>query len=246
MGEDFVVAYAWAEEYVSPRFKENTDEWCARMGVERCNTLEELCEKSDYLLILAPSNPEKHLGYAQTALKYGKRTYIDKTFSPDLKTAQEIFALGKEYNAPFFSSSALRFASEMEGKEGSKSIITTGSGSNFAEYIVHQAEMVVRALGIGAQSVTAKKDHDKTICEVTYDDDRTATMIFVPDGDYAIMTTNADGVTGRFEPASGDYFARLIEEILRFYLSGETCFDVNQTLEVMKIRELAVKAQENL
>ncbi len=111
--QEFVVAYAWAEV---DRFNEadrSTAEWCKDFQVQQCNTLEELCEKSDYIIVLAPSNPEKHLEYAKKVLLYGKRTYIDKTFAPDYATAKEIFAIGKRYNTPFFTSSALRYAEEL-------------------------------------------------------------------------------------------------------------------------------------
>ena len=90
-GLDYGVAYVWAELDVSPVTGETTDEWCAKTGAVRCETMKELCEKSDVIVVLAPSNPEKHLGYAQAVLPYGKRTYIDKTFAPNLPTAQEIF-----------------------------------------------------------------------------------------------------------------------------------------------------------
>ena len=83
LGVDYAVSYAWAEEYVSPVDKRNTDEWCRDFGVERCESIAELCEKSDFIIVLAPSNPEKHLAYASEVLKYGKRTYVDKTFAPD-------------------------------------------------------------------------------------------------------------------------------------------------------------------
>ena len=42
-GYDFEVAYAWAQEYVSPVDGRNTDEWCEAMGITRCQTVEELC-----------------------------------------------------------------------------------------------------------------------------------------------------------------------------------------------------------
>ena len=86
----------------------NTDEWCAKYGVKKCETIEELCEKSDAIIVLAPSNPEKHLRYAEKVLPYGKLTYIDKTFAPDVATAEKIFELGEKYGAKLFSSSALR------------------------------------------------------------------------------------------------------------------------------------------
>ena len=82
-GLEYEVAYAWAEVEVSPRDNKTTDQWCAENNVTRCATIEEVCEKSDVLFILAPTNPEKHLEYAKIALKYGKRTYIDKTFAPN-------------------------------------------------------------------------------------------------------------------------------------------------------------------
>ena len=63
-GFSYEVAYAWAEEYVSPVDGRNTDEWCRDFGVTRCESIKELCDRCDAVVILAPSNPEKHLAYA--------------------------------------------------------------------------------------------------------------------------------------------------------------------------------------
>ena len=68
LGYDFEIAYAWAEIDTSPNDGVTTAEWCEKFGAEKCDTIEELCEKSDMIVILAPSNPEKHLEYAETAL----------------------------------------------------------------------------------------------------------------------------------------------------------------------------------
>ena len=113
LGEDFEVCYAFAEMDISPVDGVTTDEWCKKMGVERCDIVGELCEKSDFIMILAPSNPEKHLGYCKEAFKYGKLTYVDKTFAPNSEIAEEIFALGERYGTKFFSTSALRYAEEL-------------------------------------------------------------------------------------------------------------------------------------
>ena len=77
-GKDYVLKCAWAE-IDSPNGGMTTDEWCKHYGVERCDTIEELCKKCDYVFVLAPSNPEKHLGYAERVFKCGKSPYIDKT-----------------------------------------------------------------------------------------------------------------------------------------------------------------------
>ena len=113
-GYSYEVAYAWAEEDVSPYDGKSTDEWCHDFGVQRCATITELCDKSDVIIVLAPSNPEKHLAYVSETFKYGKRTYVDKTFAPDLKTSDEMFAIADEFGTPFFTSSALRYATELE------------------------------------------------------------------------------------------------------------------------------------
>ncbi|MBR6762875.1 MAG: hypothetical protein IKM13_03900 [Clostridia bacterium] len=88
LGLDYKVAYAWAMQEVSPVDGRTTDEWCEAFGVEKCDTLEELCEKSDVILLLAPSNPEVHLALAERVFPFGKPTYVDKTFAPDLDTAK--------------------------------------------------------------------------------------------------------------------------------------------------------------
>ena len=102
----YEVTHAWAELDVSPVDGRTTTQWCDDFGIEACNSIDDLCNKCDVIVILAPSNPEKHLGYAKEVLKFGKPTYIDKTFAPNLAEAQEIFDMAKRYRTPFFSTSA--------------------------------------------------------------------------------------------------------------------------------------------
>ncbi len=134
LGLDCKICYGYAE---LDRFENrlSTSEWCDKNSIEKCDTIEELCEKSDYILILSPANPEKHLGYAETVLKYKKNTYIDKTFAPDLTTAKAIYALGEKYGTKFFSTSALRYAEELDEFVGKnvESLSVTGNGRSLEE-----------------------------------------------------------------------------------------------------------------
>lgn len=245
LGLDYCVKYAWAEEYVSPVDGRNTDEWCQAFGVEKCESIAELCEKSDYILLLAPSNPEKHLGYAEEVLKYGKHTYIDKTFSPDYATAEAIFEIAGRYGTKFFSTSALRYAEELEGLEDSKAVITTGGGSNIDEYIVHQIEMVVKTIGAKAQAVRVEQQGAQYVCSVQFEQDKKATMVYAPAYGFSICAETEKG-QHVYKPASSAFFNHLIADILRFYESGETSFDTQQTLEVMKIREAVIEGKNCL
>ncbi|MBQ8509833.1 MAG: hypothetical protein IJ493_08005 [Clostridia bacterium] len=234
-GADYEITYAWAEDDVSPVDGVTTDGWCEKFGATRCDTLEELCEASDVILILAPSNPEKHLPYAKIVLPYGKRTYIDKTFAPNANQAAEIFAIAKACGTPFFSTSALRYADEIAGVR-CKSVKTTGGGRLLDEYIIHQAEMVVKTLGCGSAAVKAEKDGDAIIFDVRYSDDRSAGMRFAPPLPFTVT------LDGGKRDVKSDFFKGLIADIVRFYETGEVSFDPAETMEVMRLREAALKA----
>lgn len=245
-GEEFQVKYAWAEEYVSPVDGRNTDEWCKEFGVEKCESLQELCEKADYILVLSPSNPEKHLGYAKEVLKYKKNTYIDKTFAPDYKTAKEIFDIAENYGTKFFSSSALRYGTELDEMLGAQAIITTGGGSNLDEYIIHQIEMVVKVIGEQAQKLRVEKQgNNQYLMRVAFENDKQATMLYTCRYGFTACAEKANGETVN-KPIASNTFNCLLTDILRFYKTGEVSFDTKQTLEVMKIREAVIKGKEKL
>ncbi len=243
--KDFCIKYAWAEEYVSPVDRRNTDEWCKEFGVERCERIEELCEKSDYILILSPTNPEKHLAYAEIALKYKKNTYIDKTFASNYETAKKIFDIAEENGTKFFSSSALRFANELEDFKGSKSVISFGSGSLFDEYIIHQIEMVQKIADEKPVAVKVEKQYEQYFTTIEYKNGKMATMIFADALPFQIYG-GKDAEEGIYKTIDSPFFINLLSDILRFYESDEVSFDTKQTLAVMKIREAAIKGKDDL
>ena len=242
-GTDYCVQYAWAESDAVGEGKLSSAAWCERHGVTCCATIEELCAKSDCVIVLAPSDPDKHLAYATRIFQCGKSPYIDKSFAPDLATAQQIFALAKEHRVRFFSTSALRYAEELLPYRGSaRSISTTGGGSNFEEYIIHQIEMVVTCLGCGAVRVRRTEETVGERLEVVYADGRSATMLFAPELPFAAIVNVARGGVVEL-PIKSAFFASLIGAILRFFETGEPPFDGAETLEVMRIRDAVLRAR---
>lgn len=245
-GDDFVVKYAWAEEDVSPVDGVTTDEWCEKYGVEKCNSIAEVCEKADYILVLAPSNPETHLRYAKEVLKYKKNTYIDKTFAPDYATAKEIFDIAKENGTKFFSSSALRYATELDGWDDLKALLILGGGTNFDEYIIHQLEMLVKLYkNMPAKRVRVESQGDQFVGRVEFVDGRVATLIFSIAFGYSLCFDKG-GFDTKFVHVTSDTFSGLIADLVHFYKTGEVSFDTEQTLSVMKLREAMIKGKENL
>lgn len=237
--DDFDLCYVWAEKDISPVDGRNTDEWCAQFGVERCASIAELCQKSDCIVILAPSNPEKHLAYASEALKYGKDTYIDKTFAPDHATAKKIFDIAQKYGTRFFSSSALRYATELDALVGVSGATTTGGGSSIEEYIIHQAEMLVKLTDSEPLAVRVEQQGEQYLCSVEMEGGKRGSMLFAPGAPFGVYT-------GGYTPISSDFFARLIADMLGFFDGAQPSFDTAQTLKVMKIREGVVRGKDAL
>ena len=241
MGVEYKIAYAWAEMDVSPVDGKSTAEWCEKFGAEKCITIDELCEKSDVIVILSPSNPETHLRYAEAVLKYGKRTYIDKTFAPDSATAKEIFALGEKYGAPFFSTSALRYATELDAVDAPDSILLTGGGSNLPEYFIHLGEMAVKKMG-AFESVKATANGTQWIIKAKTASGKDATMIWGASMPYNAYMTKDGRET--WKSLKSPFFDGLIADMLSFFETGKVSFETSETLDVMALRDAALKAVE--
>ncbi len=243
LGLDYKVSYAWAKEYTSPVDGRNTDEWCKEFGIEKCETVEELCEKSDVIVLLAPSNPESHLELAEKVLPFGKPTYIDKTFAPDLTTAKKIFDLGEKYSAPFFSTSALRYAVELKEFKGVKNLFLTGGGRNLNEYIIHPIEMAISLFGGAFDRVKCEPMGQQVYIKAEGKDNQLVIM-FSPAFGYSLSGEFADGSVKK-QDVSGGFFQNLIEDILLFFEKGKKPFSSAETLEVMRLRDGILAAEES-
>ena len=234
---EYEIAYAWAEIDRSPYDGRTTEQWCREFGVRACESIAELCEKSDAILILAPSNPEKHLPYAKAVFPFKKPTYIDKTFAPSLKEAKQIFDLAAQYQTPFFTTSALRYEESLGDVEDCRHITVFMSGSSLEEYIIHDLEMVVAKLGTGATSVKCMENGKTSFFSVSYPDGRSACVVFstLPMPDVTIME-NANGEGGSYARRSA-FFMGLLSDVLRFFSEKTPSFAPAQTLEIMKLRD---------
>lgn len=261
LGKDYCVGYVWAEVDVSPVDGVTTDEWCAKFNAEKCSSIEELCQKSDAVIVLAPSNPEKHLEYAEKVFKCGKSAYIDKTFAPNAEVAQKIFDAAKKHGVKCFSSSALRFANEFNAISGkAKTALIEGAGSKFDEYIIHLIEIAVKTMGNGAVKVKTENASllartesgeeytfdalgERTVSVIDYGNGKTATLVMEAFLPYSVSAELIDG-THSFVFSGGDFFVNLIKEIVKFFETGDLPFENAQTVEVLKLRDALVKSKE--
>ena len=242
-GTDYAVRYVWAEIDSPVAGGLTTTAWCEAHGAVLCDSIEALCLAADHVIVLAPSNPEKHKAYAEAVFRAGKSAYIDKTFTETAAEAQEIADLAAACGVQFFSTSALRYAKELTPYLGkTRAIRTTGGGSNVAEYLVHQVEMVVACLGTGAARVRCTKNGEEELFEVAYPDGRLATMLY---GSKQSFTVTVDGEEGKplYLPVKSAFFDGLIADILGFFENGVHAVPFAQTKEVMRVREGALAAR---
>lgn len=240
--------YAYAKTEVSPYDGVTTDEWCTAHGVERCNGIEELVDKSDFIVVLSPDNPELHYELSEYALKSGKPTYIDKTFSPNKDMAEKLFALAKEYGTPMYSTSALRFADELkpyrEKSVGAVQCLVCGSFV-FDIYAIHIFEMMCTVMKSGAKRMmTVQSGRIKNIV-VDYGEDRYASYVQMHTDDYGVpfivSAEMADGSAHYYGIKEG-YQERSIEHLIEFFATGIPQVDPNETIDLMGMLDTARKS----
>ena len=241
LGLDYEVAYFWAEKDVSPVDNVTSAEWAKKMGIEQVDTIEELCKKSDVIVVLAPSNPEKHLEYAEKVLPYAKRTYIDKTFAPDLETSLKIFDIAEEYGTPFFTTSALRYAEELKEFTDVKNLVITGGGRLFEEYLIHNAEMAVALLKDRIVKVKTEKMGAQYFCRAKTEKGSEIGIVFSQGLGYSITAENSKGEI-LHKDITSSFFLNLISDMLSFFEDGKTPFDTKETIEVMRLRSGLIDA----
>lgn len=244
--DEFELAYAWQAE--QREGLKTLEAWCAEFGAAPCSSLEELVEKSDVIFVLAPSNPEVHEQLAELPLKSGKCVYIDKPFAPDKAAAERMFALADQYGTKMFSSSALRFGSEIAAVR--KAIApadvdvmnTRGGGRSFEEYAIHQAEMIVSVMGTGIADVM-QCGHGRTQhCVIRYQDGRRAAMTLNPGSPFSVAVYTQDKTETISE--MGDFFPNLLASILDFFATGNTPVDRKETIEIAALLRTAIDAQK--
>lgn len=228
----------------------DTEAWCNRYGVQALSSIEELVEKSDYIIVLSPDNPEHHERLSQIPLMSGKPVYIDKTFSPDLLSGVRMFELAEKYFTPMFSSSALRFAQELsdypDSRVNPKSIdyvVTLGPGT-YENYSVHQFEIIVSLMGSGSNRIKSLSTDKSRLLVVEYPDGRHASMLQIQQAPFQVSLQLKDG-NGIFIGQCSDIFPRLINGMLDFFETGKSPVSREETLEIMALIEAGNKALKN-
>ncbi|GAA3404260.1 hypothetical protein ACFFNY_26360 [Paenibacillus hodogayensis] len=234
------VAFAYGKQD-APGGRTNAD-WCRDNGIELLRTIEEVVERSDYLIVLSPDHPEFHEELATLPLQSGKPTYVDKTFAPDRGTALRLFATARNHGTPVYSSSALRFAAEYEriDRTGIDMVCSFGPGA-YANYSVHQIEPIVSLMGSEAERIMFVGTERSPAWLIGFRDGRQASMHHFGSAAFSMSIHYGAGKSEAVRIES-DFFAAFIRSLTRFFATGEVPVDPAETIAIMTIIEQGLLA----
>lgn len=247
-GLDYELTYAWAD--IDKPGGLDSQSWCEKYDMTLTSSLEELVEKSDFIIVLSPDHPEHHERLSELALKSGKPIYIDKTFAPDREAAIRIFDLAGEYDTPMFSSSALRYSDEIMAYRAENPnqadvdyVATTGSGE-FASYSIHQLEMIVALMGTGVKRIKSLSRGGVNNLIMEYTDGRIANMLQMDNLPFQLSMKVKAGDVFYYGDAS-NIFQNLIDVILDFFENPKAPVLREETIEIITLIDCGKKALES-
>lgn len=243
-GGEFEVRYAYGK-IDSPISGMTNKEWAEKKGVQLLDSIEEVIEKSDMLIVLSPDNPEMHEELTDLALKSGKLVYVDKTFAPDKATAERIFANADKHGTTCFSSSALRFVTELKDVDKSKIAKIYSEGPGFYDsYSIHQIEPIVMLMNCRAKRVMALDTEKHPSIVIEFEDGRLAQLHQCRTLEFKITTADEENHQTEYLITS-NYFGLFMEALVEFFKTGEIPVCHEQTIDVIAIREAGIKALQN-
>ncbi|MGG1879912.1 hypothetical protein ABDI30_20375 [Paenibacillus cisolokensis] len=242
-GGSMKVAYAYAKQ--DKQGGKTNEAWCREYGVQQLSSIAEVVDRSDYLIVLSPDNPEYHEELSQLPLASGKPTYIDKTFAPDRDAALRLFDLAAKHGTPMYSTSALRFASEYaELKAGDIQTISSWGPGAFSNYSIHQIEPIVHLMGPSPKRVMFTGTPESPSLLIDFGEGRQANVNHL--GDNCPFTLGVRYTTGDFKQASAqsNFFTAFIDNLVHFFHTSEPAVDPAETVAIVTIIEYGLKAAD--
>jgi predicted dehydrogenase len=224
-------------------------QWAEKNQVPYFDTVKALGKVVDFLMVLAPSNPEAHLELCRMAFRLKKPTYVDKTFAPDLKTAKRIFALADRQGVITQTTSALRYTSVQAfvrevGAANVRHLVTWGGGGSFGEYAIHPLEMAVSCLGPQAERMTCRGEGDQRQLLIDFSGGRTAVVnVYAKTRTDFMASVTTDKETKFINVDGARLFVDTAAAILGFFEDGKANIDRAESLMIRRILDVAGKPE---
>lgn len=195
------------------------------------------------------NDPACHLEYFRECATLGKPIYLDKPLADTLAHGREIAALIAARGLKVMSSSSLRYVPALLEACAAIPIPAQAStfgplgqapaGSSIVWYGVHAFEMLERAMGRGAKSLTVVRDRQGVVCVVEYADGRRG-VVELANGNYSYGgALRGDGKAAAFGVDMSRAYQLQLLEIEKFFRTGVAPLAFDDTLEVMALLDAA-------
>lgn len=240
-GEEVEIVVAWESNPTG-------EDWCKKNHVRRAATIEEAVKDVDAVLVLAPDNIEEHPELAKAVLPFGKPTLIDKFLAPTAAEAKEIVELSKRHGAPIFSSSALRYAVELEAalpvmkRESVTDTLVRGL-SQWDGYGVHTLAMALRILGYDVRRLIDTGTKTARVVTLDYRDGKRAVVdVRTAVNEWQILGWSFAARVGDHYVAEtikdfDGFYANLMRRAASFFKLGKSDMPVEEALMIVAILE---------
>jgi hypothetical protein len=229
-----------------PRFTEEVQ----RYGVRITASIDELLSGVDKVLLLT-NDGRPHLAQALQVFRAGKPVFIDKPVAGTLTDAIAIFQAAKDMNRSVFSSSGLRYISNIDAVKKERAIgdvlgvdayspcIIEPTHPDLFWYGVHGVETLFTAMGTGCKTVTRFKQPDHELVVGQWDNQRIGTFRGLRAGRVYNYGGTAFGSEGIQNLGTFVGYAPLMTEIVKFFNTGISPVSAQETIEIFTFMEAA-------
>ena len=220
-----------------------------KWGIELVNSIEELCQKVDAVLIESLDG-RPHLEQIKPVLKAKKPVFLDKPFAGSFRDAQEIVRLAKAAGVPFFSSSSLRFVPDIQDMKNNPALGNLIGAIAFSPaptephhpdlfwYGIHGVETLYTLMGPGCESITRTNTNGTDVVTGRWKDGRVGTFRGIRDGkqSYGAVAFGSKSIIIKEPKVS---YRELVVEIVKFFQTGVPPITPEETLEIIAFMEAA-------
>ncbi len=218
---------------------------------------EDMIGKVDGMLIEAVDG-SVHWERAKPFLEAGIPCYVDKPFACSVEDAKKMVELSEKKKLPIFSSSSLRYATEVvdylaDAKHGKVlGAYTFGPASTHERnpglfhYGIHAVEILYTLMGPGCERVTCSHTKDADVATGTWKDGRVATIRGNRAGGSAFGFT-AFAEKGSFSTAvgTGVIYRELLKKIVEMFQTGKAPVAASTMIEIVAFIEAANRSGAN-
>jgi virulence factor len=222
--------------------RERVEELRGQFGIDTVvESPEEMVPLVDAAMLLGRDGAQ-HCRQTLPFLRAGKPCFVDKPFAHSMEDAAVMIETARENSAPIMTSSALRYAVEIE--EGAEQIEALGElrhcsligpGELFF-YGIHLSDLLMRLMGPGVEAVADMREEAMDLVSVSYGDGRSACLQVLRQKG-ARFVGQLVGTEGSMELKIADpgYYRRQMEAFLGMVETGQEPVPETEMLEAVQI-----------